>query len=344
MTRTKTDTDADDIEQSKGGTDIITALAKVTKEKAFDPELQRRFVEWEAKARAEEGIRNHEIAERLSASGRAFSTTAVSRYKNGKPEGNVRALEIAVSDLLLAESRREYSRTDLLETSVTREMEMEFHRTSRLGKVGMIFAAPGTGKTWGIRLWKLRHPGTPVVELDVSCGSEHGLKRRLFNAIDSRDWRPGTPVWDYLFDRFRLMPRLVIIDNAHRMTARCQAMVFDFHDATGCPIVLVGEPKIEQMVRREVFQMRRVQSICRPVLTDARAVATKMAARFFPHPAEGLIDMAEKVASKPGHLGNLTVQLFRAAELIEAAPKGQKPSPEKAFRMAHATLLRDYDL
>jgi DNA transposition AAA+ family ATPase len=163
--------------------------------------------------------------------------------------------------------------------------------------------------------------------------------------MEVRGMAAGTRRADWLVERLRGSNRLIVIDNAHRMTRSALAWIFDFSDpveagGTGCPVALVGNPELLEKIAAKDQQFSRV-GVLRPLkLTGARALADAMLQRLCPAHAGALLDLAERVVTERGHLRALKKHLLLMPEFLGAAGG----DPRKAFLMAHTQVVSNYKL
>jgi DNA transposition AAA+ family ATPase len=170
--------------------------------------------------------------------------------------------------------------------------------------------------------------------------------------IDTHQWRRSVSRWEFLRKHFNQSDRPIIIDNAHRLTSHGRCWIFDFHDATGTPFVLVGNPEILDDIARdrgEDQQSTRI-GICPELrfnksrkLADAvnKTLAHRLPQKGFSRLADSIRPLALEVAKRKGHLRALNKQLNVALEFFE---KQKFPTLKDSFMAAHELLIRDYAL
>jgi hypothetical protein len=166
----------------------------------------------------------------------------------------------------------------------------------------------------------------------------------LFAAVENRAWkRNNESRGEFLTGRFKGSRRLVVVDNAQRLTAGARQWLFDFHDATGCPIALLGNPEILDKIRLSDQQFSRVGLRREIKGGDARGDAGSMVRLHWPEVAEdaALLALAVSVVKGRGHLRALKKQLLLARDIFT---NGDFAAPADAFRAAHTQLIRDYKL
>jgi DNA transposition AAA+ family ATPase len=156
----------------------------------------------------------------------------------------------------------------------------------------------------------------------------------------------------YLLNRFKGSNRLIIVDQAHRLGASGIKFLFDFHSATGCPVVLIGNPEIVDVLKENDQQFSRMgphTQIKPSEIADPKGYAARMIKHLAPRFADCL-DLAAKIVQQRGHLRALRKTLILAEEFATSDAfknkVGQTGSDlaRTAFLQAHKHHIRDYEL
>lgn len=281
----------------------------------------------------------HKLSDEKFAKLVGASGSQVNRALNGKFEGTPETFEAKIEDFFKAEPARRAAREELFENEFSKNLKSFLDTVRRTEDLGLAYSPAGKGKTSGIRLYLAANPTAIGIELSKWNSGSDGIARLLFAQIDARRWRGNTARGDFLAERFSGSRRLLIIDNAHRMTSGARQWIFDFHDATRCPIALVGNPEILDAIRENDQQFSRV-GLRREIKGAAPADdARKLTALHWPEAEGQLAGLAATVIKNQGHLRALKKQLLLAREI-----SGGFPSPSEAFEAAHTQLIRDYTL
>jgi len=305
--------------------------------KDYNEALRVRLEEY--RARGEQTMTMSALARELG-----VSSTRVNKYLGGKPEGNVAELEARIEDMLKAAARRKLSDVPPFQTNVTRTLESVFELARKTSDVALISGPAGIGKTVSWRLYAAGNPTAIPVSIPRWQRSDSGLVALLFAECETSTWDGQTARAQFLAERLHNSNRLIILDNAQRMTPGAREWLFDFHDATGCPVALLGNPEILQAIRKNDQQFSRI-GIHAEVKLDTRQIrefARAMVSALVPDPQDGLLDLAVEVAEQRGHLRALKKQLLLMLDL--AAHPSIAGDQVKAFHNAHTKLVRDYAL
>ena len=276
------------------------------------------------------------------------SGTAVNKYlcltPGRKPEGDIDGLERKIADLLKAESRRSVIDIAPFETNVTKLTHAAFDLCSKTSDVALVSGPAGIGKTVAISLFCMSHPLALSICVTKWRNDDIGVCALMFEQIESSTWDQHSPRATFMADHLRGSDRLIIVDNAHRLTSTARAWLFDFHDLTGCPIALVGNPEVLTAIRLNDQHFSRI-GIHQKVDLDARHTADyarKICDAIVPGSQNGVYDLATAVASEKGHLRALKKQLMLMKDM--ASSSVYAGDQIKAFRAAHSKLVRDYEL
>jgi hypothetical protein len=275
-----------------------------------------------------------------------YSEGMVSRYLGDRFEGDVSAIELKIRDLLKSDQLRAtvVQEVETFPTLVTKQVHNALELIRRNSHVGLIFGDAGVGKSRAIGLYASKNPLTLLITLSRFSGSDTaGIITAIWRQLDTssfrrkRDGNRGA----FLVERLRGSGRMLVVDNAHRLTRVGREALFDFHDATGCPIALVGNPELLDSIEENDQQFSRVGVRMKAELKrEAADAAAELIARVWPEAKEELLEVATRVVTNHGHLRSLWHQLRIAKELMS---KGAK-TPLKAFEYAHEHLVRNYSL
>jgi DNA transposition AAA+ family ATPase len=287
----------------------------------------------------------------MSALGRELgvSATRVNKYLNlrpdGKaPEGDIETLEARIPDLLESAARRTVTDVAPFQTNVTRLLIGVFELIRKTNDVGLIAGPAGVGKTVAIRIYTADHPTALAVSVPRWQRTDAGIVALLFGAMETGTWDGHSPRANYMAKRLKGSNRPLIVDNAQRLTCGAREWLFDFHDETGCPVALIGNPEVLQAIRGNDQHFSRV-GIYQEVRLDqrhCRDYARNLIDALVPSPDPGLYDLGLAVAEERGHLRALKKQLLLMLDLVNTSAFGGDQL--KAFHAAHTKLVRDYQL
>ena len=302
--------------------------------KNLNEELRERLAQYQ---------REHEYSQRELGLQLGCSDTVVSRYLSGKPLGDVGGLEARIEDVLKAAERRRANHDVLFPTAVTRAVNGALELVRKTSDVGLLCGPAGIGKTCGIALYMVANPTALAITLTRWDRDDEAIARLLFGSIETRGWDRQTRRMAFVSDRLDRSNRLVIVDNAHRATGSALALLFDLHDATGCPIALIGNPEVESVIRRNDQQFSRIGLRRSLQVSQETAIASAMIAQVLPGVEPGpLLGAAAEILRHRGHVRALRKELVLAREIQAMGREGTTWSD--ALAAAHRSLVRDYEL
>lgn len=284
------------------------------------------------------------------------SSTAVSKYLAGKPEGNVEKLEAIAADVLKNAERSKLIAVTLFKTSVSESVSSAIETARKTNDFCLITGNAGIGKTCGIQLYVRGNPACIYITASVWARNARDIVRAIWSAVDIQKWSGSVKKTEYLVDRLRNSNRPLIIDNAHRLKVGGIEYLFDFHDATSIPIILVGNPEIISYLRRNDQHFSRV-GLHKHITRLSRAPKAEQGDAP-PEVVETIInqvapsfsdcaDLAGKVLANRGHARSLRKQLSLADEVASKESfRTDNPNDTNraAFIHAHKHLIRDYEL
>ena len=315
------------------------AAPVVARVKNFNPLLREEFISY----KQEMGYTNKQLAGELG----LRSETAVTKYLNGKPEGDVARLEGLIDDVMRSRMKRMTTRETLAPTNVTEEMESAFETIRKTNDLGLIEGASGIGKTCGGALYAAKNP--TCIHIVASALQRKGTDviGLLWDQVRPRQWSPwnGTRLAE-IFKKLDGASRLIIVDDAHRLSRRGLEMIFAIHDRTGSPIGLIGfDEHIQNTAKIDGQLYSRIGLRWEVRLKDREELAAHLISQFVPDSGEELKDLALQVITEQGHARALRKQLLLARELKDLAEHRRKAIDwPTAFRAAHSKLIRPYEL
>jgi DNA transposition AAA+ family ATPase len=269
-----------------------------------------------------------------------FHPTQVSRYLSGKPDWNITRFEGVVRDVLASAANRELEAKDLFETSASRQINGALEDIRKTNDVGAIVGPAGIGKTRGIDLYLLVNPACLKMTVTEDQCDGDGLVGLLFTSVDTGTYDNRTNRSQWLRDKFHHSNRLLIFDNAHLIKKRGWDWIFNFQDATDCPIALVGNPEMVERLKLNDQWFSRIGLNPKIRLTDAESVVDEMIRRFIGKGGDVLQELALQVVETKGHLRALKKQLKLARQIAQKTNRDLVT----CFRAAHLQLIREYKL
>ena len=315
-------------------TDTIPAApaTQASHKKTYDADLRARLAAY----KAEHSLTNADLGRELGGIG----VTQVSKYLNGTPEGDVARLEENARDMLRTASARRTLAKALFETDASAEINATCELIRKTNDIGLIHGPAGSGKTKGIDLYCASNALALHVTLSKWDGGPGGLEAAIYEQMDnkSRTRRERRSTW--MRRQLAGSNRLLIIDNAHRLTRGALAWLFDFWDDTQIPIALIGNPEVLDRIRENDQQFSRIGVETPVAVENPETFARSMLRLHAPAYESTLLRLATAVVRERGHGRALKKHLLLVPEFIDAAGGDAR----KAFKMAHTRLVNSYSL
>lgn len=274
-----------------------------------------------------------------------ISSAQLNQYLLGKYLGDVPRLERKVAEFLGNEERRRQAGVETIACEQTLAIKAALELIRKTNDVGVVLAESGEGKTRAIEHYRIENPLCVLFHVRSWCNDKHGVEGALFTAVgkDGYDNRTSRSLW--MIKKMKGSDRLLIVDDAHKLTRPALQWVFDFHDETGIPVALIGTFALEDKLADDAQRFRRVgyrhelrpeqpaELIAHLVRTLAPGAVNGEAAK--------LEELCGQLVGQRGHFGDCHKQLKLAAEIKSGHAA---LSWEKAFRAAHTKMFRDRPL
>jgi len=270
-----------------------------------------------------------------------FSVAVLSQYLNedgNKYSGDIAGLEHKIDDFLRNESRRRASGIETSTSDVSTELRAALEYVRKTNSIGEIFAESGEGKTRGLDLYLQDNPTAILFRVRSWSRDLQSIEGAMFDVVGRAGYDKQTKRAVFLVQKLRDSDRLIIVDDAHKLTKPALQWLFDLHDETNCPIGLVGTFALEDTLNEDPQRSSRV-GISYPIKTrNVRPLIAHMVKQLIPD-ANGeagiLCDLAEEDARQHGHYRNVHQRLKLAVELKEG---NSKLTWAKAFEQAAALM------
>lgn len=280
-----------------------------------------------------------------------LSTSALSKWLAGKPEGNVPKQEEVLRKFLARERAAELlpaMPTDLVPLKLADLVQKSIETIWFGGWFGLISVPKGCGSTTACaRLAKYRE--TPILvraqTAETSLWSMVGLLySRLTNRTSER--RRFTARLEYVRDNLKgaegesEKSRLVIVDQAHLLDASALRFFRDLHERNHVPVALVAHAELADRLHEledVAYHIAPHLPIVPPHASGewfSEAEVRNYVGRFVPGCNAEVLKRARAIANRDGHLVTLGFWL-RLFQFYKAAGKDAL----KAMRIADGQLL-----
>jgi DNA transposition AAA+ family ATPase len=192
-----------------------------------------------------------------------YVTAVLSTWMRGTYKGDVSAVTRAVNNWMERDARRRQSRRpkDYVTTWVAEDIRTYCYMADKNGRMAVIVAPSGTGKTKVLKLLTEEMRGLYV------CCSESMTLRGLYLALArelgwTREGGHRHELERYIVERLTGTKRIIFIDEAHQLGAAIRSLR-SIHDVAEVPIVMVGTDEIEQATNDRAHGRGQFSSRCK---------------------------------------------------------------------------------
>jgi DNA transposition AAA+ family ATPase len=294
--------------------------------------------------RNEQGLTNKRLAALLGING--VTETFLSKYINDNLDRLIPEFERIALDIVRSIRERMNFASSIYQTSVVRKMGNVLHLIRKTGDIAALTSPAGNGKTSAVRHFAAENPSTICINLNATTRDAGKVEGLIFRTTDHREWKGQTSRYDFLVNRFKGTGRLLIVDNAQRLTMSGRQLIFDLADDAEFPVALIGNPEMIDAIRANDQQFSRVgiHGTYELEAAELHAAAMHVARQFSDEStAEAIGDLISFIASKDGRLRAVRKTVILAQQLRAESAK-LRDDPRAAIRAAHARLIRDYSL
>jgi DNA transposition AAA+ family ATPase len=294
--------------------------------------------------RNDQGLTNKRLAALLGING--VSETYISKYINNNLDREIPEFDRIALDIVRAIRERMTFASSIYQTSVVRKMGNVLHLIRKTGDVAALTSPAGNGKTSAIRHFAAENPATVCINLNATTRDAGKVEGLIIRTTDHREWKGQTSRYDFLVNRFKGTGRLLIVDNAQRLTMSGRQLIFDLSDDAEFPVALIGNPEMIDCIRANDQQFSRVGIHGTYELESAELPAASMhVAKQFSDEAtaESISDLVSFIAARDGRLRAVRKTVILAQQLRAESAK-LRDDPRAAIRAAHSRLIRDYSL
>lgn len=207
------------------------------------------------------------------------------------------------------------------------------------GRLGALTGIPGTGKTWWSQIHAANNDGVYFRVASIWKKSELDFIQALCRELGMAN-PPGRKGRCYMEVVNRLIGtnRPVFVDEVQRLPKDFLLIVLDLSDATGCPIILVGEPELRTMMQDH----QRVWS--RTFYALEFGPITELDLGFFSvktsgmHLPPGVISILHRASG--GDLRIVRRDVIALANLVNAKGPGPDGGPQITEELARIAVKR----
>ena len=282
-------------------------------------------------------LSDQQLGSRLGSNG-----TYVSRYRHNKFIGDLDAFEAAIEQLLAREELMDGDEGKLSDKGFCVEPVTDFLNLVRNQRMmGVGHGPAGRGKSKACQLYTAGNKGTIYLHVNAWATGRDRVIDDIARIAGVRRAKSDKTMTDALLRVLRDSDRLLIIDNAQRLTESGRKWLADFHDATRIGIALIGNPEIEdQFLRNDQHASRLGRCVDVTTITDTKTTVLHLLKSYLPEAAEDKAAQTEALAilklEDGGAARAVKMHLRLAVKIREGSPQ---TSLAEAVKLARTQLV-----
>ena len=196
---------------------------------------------------------SEEISQEGLARMAGVSGAALSQFLAGTYQGRNENIAKKVMAVLQTEEKRQTAvitvkEPDIVETAIMREIRFGMQYASERNDVIVVYGPPGIGKTVTMKLYASDNPSTVYITASPNIANSVEIMDEILEALGKKADGGKRMKQKALISALSKTNRMIIIDEAQFLTLKGMETLRTIYDATKCPLVLCGNPKIMEMI------------------------------------------------------------------------------------------------
>lgn len=288
------------------------------------------------------GLSNDELGKRMKTSG-----TYISRAFTNAFTGDAASFEDAAREMLRNEAEARRANDAVIEHGFLVEPMADFLNTTKHSRsIGVVWCDPGKGKSKALEVYRRKDKLCVMVTATKHMSGWRALRDAILDELPNKRRLNGES-WDkWIVRNFRDTGRLLIIDNAHLLTAGARHwLAYDWHDETGCPVALIGNEEIVRDWKKNAQHESRV-GVAYEVKPRQRPndTVSSLLSLHLPQAADNsqVQALSVQILKGKGACRSLEKHLLIAGDLVKTNP--DRYDAAEALRAANKVLLTDVRL
>lgn len=259
---------------------------------------------------------NNKLARRLGYGSGSIISQWLNDGGNQYP-GDIQRLEARAAEFLRSVEIRRQSGIETVAAGIYAELKSALEYIRQTGGVGAVYAESGEGKTRGLELYLRDNPRSVLFHVRSWTRDMGSIVGALFSAVGSRGYDHRTKREDFLVHKLRGSDRLLVVDDAHKLTSSALQWLYDFADESHCPLALVGTPELQKRVNADGQRASRTGIAWEIECAGRGPLLKHLVNELVPEAKEAgeleeLVDLCEEATEDFGHFRNAEQQLRMA--------------------------------
>lgn len=194
-----------------------------------------------------------EISQEKFAKMAGISGGSLSSFLAGKYHGRVENIAKKIMAVLgVEETRKEAVLTvkepEMVETNIMKQMQFGLQYANDRNDVVVVYGSPGIGKTVTLNRWVNAHPSSIFFTASPNIVNKRDVMEEILEAINKKAEGRCSRMEKMIISLLKNTNRAIIIDEAHFLRLEALETLRRIYDATKCPLILVGNPAILEMI------------------------------------------------------------------------------------------------
>jgi len=278
-----------------------------------------------------------------------YTNAVLSQYLSedgNKYPGDTRKLERRLREWLRDRILMLDSQIPTIDCEIAKQIGTAVEEIRTAKRIGVITGEPGIGKSRGLGWYCATHERAIAF---TCCTWERNLSSAiecLCRAADVGRVRSGLAAMKLLVEKMRGTSRPILIDDAHKLTRQALQLFYDFRDATGAPVVLLGTDDLIRKLQDDAQRLRRTGLVFRLKVTDPVPLIRHHIRALAPDvdgEEKQLIALCRELVEAEGEgvFGSVQMELSLAARIKKGKPDWNWC---ECVRRAHKKLIRTREL
>ncbi len=188
------------------------------------------------------------LAKQIGISSGALSSFLTGNYR-GNNENIAKKLLAAVESAEVRENAvLTVKEPEIIETNIMREMWFGLDYASKRNSIVVIYGDPGIGKTVAIETYVKTNINAIFLTAGPNTRSGRDIMEELLEAGNKKAEGRNRLLEKNIIAMLKGSNRMIIIDEAHFLRLDGLETLRRIYDATKCPLVMVGNPKIMEII------------------------------------------------------------------------------------------------
>ncbi len=274
-----------------------------------------------------------------------YNSAVISEYLNldgNKYSGRVDRVERRIREFLRDQTLMLDTAVETILCEVAGQVSNAIEEIRTAKRIGVITGPPGIGKSRGTNLYCASHERAILF---TACTWERNLNSAIECLLKAADVTRGknNPA-KTISEKLKGSSRPILVDDAHKLTCAALQFFYDLRDATGSPIALIGDSRLEPKLASDGQRLRRTGVVFKLKIKNPKPLIEHHIRQLIPDAGgemKDLMKLCEQIVAHDGLFGSVQMELSLAVRLKKG---NEEWSWCEAVRCAHQRLIRNYVL